>query len=499
MDANNRTVAALATPQSLPLDFKAEAVSGTANTLNQDLLLSLTAALMNNPEVDLMSLVPPSYISQMDGPLQPRKSGSKLAMYNQQTFINLLSCFQNDPNCSLVSKTSTLEYRRRRESYLNINKKPKRSTWEEDQPEPFFSSIESVKATSLDVVFPLSSSVSTLLERAQASHLLPSPVEALKYIIRESECLWEGGFGNFVARLSDELAVKITSRSQTNHHLALQHLVEVAPDVPAPRPHGLVQLEKRSLLFMSHLPGRSLDKVWTTLSHEEKVSIQEQLDRVFIKVRSIKQDNRPLGTIDGQGVQDSRGAFDNFRSDEPILTAAAFEDWYFSCRPYVTDAYIRFLKTLLPASRLEKDCVFTHCDVRPANIMVCVNESGDWVVSGVLDWEEAGFYPAYWESAKSTRTLLANQTSDWYQYLPKGVAPSSFAKEWLIDRNWEFMIQYLKAWEPRAKKSNHATCKLRWTDSIEEPFPSPNFQRPLRVNVAGCRPDTRMLNSLRLW
>ncbi len=40
--------------------------------------------------------------------------------------------------------------------------------------------------------------------------------------------------------------------------------------------------------------------------------------------------------------------------------------------------------------------VFTHADLRPANIIV---KNGHIV--GIIDWEMAGWYPEYWEFAKA--------------------------------------------------------------------------------------------------
>lgn len=37
--------------------------------------------------------------------------------------------------------------------------------------------------------------------------------------------------------------------------------------------------------------------------------------------------------------------------------------------------------------------VFTHGDIIPQNIMVDEN----YQVSGIVDWEAAGWYPDYWE------------------------------------------------------------------------------------------------------
>jgi aminoglycoside phosphotransferase (APT) family kinase protein len=42
------------------------------------------------------------------------------------------------------------------------------------------------------------------------------------------------------------------------------------------------------------------------------------------------------------------------------------------------------------------DIVLTHADFRPANIIV-----KDGHVTGIIDWEMAGWYPEHWEFVKA--------------------------------------------------------------------------------------------------
>jgi Ser/Thr protein kinase RdoA (MazF antagonist) len=69
--------------------------------------------------------------------------------------------------------------------------------------------------------------------------------------------------------------------------------------------------------------------------------------------------------------------------------------------------------------------VFTHGDVRTDNIVVKKESTGD-AVTGIIDWEDSGFYPAYHECTVLTRTLSLTDENNWYLYLPKSIAPSTF-------------------------------------------------------------------------
>lgn len=54
--------------------------------------------------------------------------------------------------------------------------------------------------------------------------------------------------------------------------------------------------------------------------------------------------------------------------------------------------------------------VFTHGDLRPANIIV-----KDGRVTAIIDWEMAGWYPDYWEFAKAF--YLEMFANDWASHL----------------------------------------------------------------------------------
>ena len=100
-----------------------------------------------------------------------------------------------------------------------------------------------------------------------------------------------------------------------------------------------------------------------------------------------------------------------------------------------SNMYTRFLRSLMPAS--PPKVVFTHGDIRPANIMVRQDEEGSWTVVSIIDWESSGFYPEYWECVKMTNNLTPRGGDDWYLLLPESLSPRQFSVQWLIDRIWD--------------------------------------------------------------
>jgi aminoglycoside phosphotransferase (APT) family kinase protein len=122
----------------------------------------------------------------------------------------------------------------------------------------------------------------------------------------------------------------------------------------------------------------------------------------------LTSDGHFLGGVNGEGVKDHHR--ENHMTREIISTVAQFEDFQFSIPPYDGSSWVKFLRSLLPPAL--STTVFTHGDVRPANIMVDINESGRYLVTGIIDWETSGFYPDYFEPAKILYLFPIHQASD---------------------------------------------------------------------------------------
>ena len=67
--------------------------------------------------------------------------------------------------------------------------------------------------------------------------------------------------------------------------------------------------------------------------------------------------------------------------------------------------YEHTLPDMLPRSNRS---VFTHGDIAPRNIMV----DDENKITGILDWEYAGWYPDYWEYAQIMRPAFYGSFQD---------------------------------------------------------------------------------------
>ncbi|EPE32980.1 Protein kinase-like (PK-like) [Glarea lozoyensis ATCC 20868] len=251
-------------------------------------------------------------------------------------------------------------------------------------------------------------------------------------MILSSEKLWESVTGGVVLKCNAKLVAKIIRvNDDYTEYTTLQYLATHAADLPVPKPHGLVRFGSARIMFMTYFPNMTLEAAWSGLTIENKVGIQVQLDGIFTKLRTLKGEGR-FGGVNGEGVRDDHR--EDHTSQAIITTIAEFEDFQFSIPPYSRMPWIMFLRSLLPSA--SSGTVFTHGDVRTANIMVDRDESGDYFVTGVIDWETSEFYPEYFESSKILYLFNVHDQSDWWRYIPECIAPAKHPERWLVGRLW---------------------------------------------------------------
>ncbi|KAK2801102.1 hypothetical protein FQN49_008918 [Arthroderma sp. PD_2] len=191
-------------------------------------------------------------------------------------------------------------------------------------------------------------------------------------------------------------------------------------------------------MFMSYIPGVTIDKVWSGLSHEVKLSLKKQLSDIFSRLRCLRQDDGlELGGIGGEGVKDYR-IMEVF-AYKGITTAKGFNELQFSAKNRASPSYVKLLRSFLEGpNKTLRGSVFTHGDLKKTNIMVKQDpgNANTYTVTGVIDWEDSGFYPEYHECTTLSNGQSIMSDDDWYLYVPDCISPTKFPVYWLVDRLW---------------------------------------------------------------
>lgn len=296
-------------------------------------------------------------------------------------------------------------------------------------------------ASSATVVFHLSAAATSFLAGyLEHDDPIQDPLQRLTPILKrmfsESEKLWEFPTRGMVLKCNEDLAAKvIRGDSDFTEYTSLQYLAKHAPHIPAPKPHGLITLKNVTIIFMTYLPSTTLERVWSSLSHDNKVIIQHQLDDMFTDLRRLKYDGQVLGGVNGEGVKNEFMFTQGIRGT--VNTVAQFEDLQFSESCGATTSWITFLRSFLPPPT--EGLVFTHGDIKMANIMVKKIDDGFYTLSGVIDWETSGFYPESFEASKLW-VLTMHSEEDWFAYLPPCISPARHPVQWLVNRLWFYTV-----------------------------------------------------------
>lgn len=180
--------------------------------------------------------------------------------------------------------------------------------------------------------------------------------------------------------------------------------------LPTPRAYEINETsstgngEHNCTIRMDFIEGQTLDLVWPTLSANEKIDICRQLRDILDTMRKAEWPADNIGACNGGPVYLDRlrgykvgGPFKN----EEDLNRFIFDIWKGTARP-IQDA-------LKKHQRAGHRIVFSHGDLHQGNIMV-----KDGKITGLIDWEVAGWYPEYWDYIQYSTDVGKNR--DWTNY-----------------------------------------------------------------------------------
>lgn len=144
-------------------------------------------------------------------------------------------------------------------------------------------------------------------------------------------------------------------------------------------------------LLMNRIPGVPLSRCQEVLSDKDAARIEAQLQDHITQLRAIPQ---PAGT--GHAISDTLGGAcrdTRIKDGEPV-------------GPFADEAsFNQELGDPRNPARSGHHIFFTHADLNPRNILVDRTAQRDgslgWQVTGIVDWEMAGYYPEYWEYTKA--------------------------------------------------------------------------------------------------
>ena len=224
--------------------------------------------------------------------------------------------------------------------------------------------------------------------------------------------------------------------------------VEKYFNISAPRLYAMYRnpLTGPLYLVMEYIPGEELESLWSSLSTNAKSSIATQLQSIFAQMRSFSPPRNFIGGVCGGGLPDPVFKTEKqnisingpFRTAEEVglaLALASRNNWEQTGQ----HGWIpMFFSRHLAAALKNHGVKFTHGDLHMRNILVekVLTKSGivgtgssaaeadqlwGYRVKGIVDWESAGWYPAYWEYASAVARFQSQ--SDWLEGVDTIIEP----------------------------------------------------------------------------
>ncbi|RJE21499.1 Phosphotransferase enzyme family [Aspergillus sclerotialis] len=146
---------------------------------------------------------------------------------------------------------------------------------------------------------------------------------------------------------------------------------------------------------MTCIPGRPIGQMLESMTDEQMKQVVVDLKRYISELHEIANRTREFQICNSKesGILDWRIP-DSQRDELRFKTEAEFNK-------YLTDPFWdEIRKTAAKSHHIQHDIVFTHDGLNPRNIL---GENGK--ITGIVDWENAGWFPEYWEYTKMHYTV----------------------------------------------------------------------------------------------
>ncbi|KAI1389528.1 phosphotransferase family protein [Hypoxylon trugodes] len=239
---------------------------------------------------------------------------------------------------------------------------------------------------------------------------LPAPIPTTAIIETASKtlpCIHEPRYRRTVV-IGENFVVKYGIDIPENEGHALLSL-EKYPSIPTPQLYAMYRENEKLYLIMELKPGIQLGEVWPSLNEDETRNIASQLREIWGQIRSIPSPGI-FGNVTGGPL---RHRFFQWLEPDPRITGPFFKEEDLNMalalrshknwegtgrRAWMSEFFTRNL----PGALTGHPSVFTHADLQRKNILVLEvpgSQPGprQFKVTAVVDWEDAGWYPSYWE------------------------------------------------------------------------------------------------------
>ncbi|KAK1759008.1 hypothetical protein QBC47DRAFT_409804 [Echria macrotheca] len=210
--------------------------------------------------------------------------------------------------------------------------------------------------------------------------------------------------------------------TEAKNQLLLRRLLP--KDVPVLEVFGWRKDADDTFIYMS-LPesGIPLSDAWPLLSEDQKTEITTQLRQVVRSWRRLRQNNSTrtrVESIDQTPLHDTifTPTPSTTTKPGPFPDVPTFHTWFvqtaMSPPPSTSHTHLPSSSFHFQPNAFFQDktpILFTHASLHPSNILISTTTPNPSILA-ILDWSQAGWYPAYWEFCKARRACNVGSGSN---------------------------------------------------------------------------------------
>lgn len=230
-----------------------------------------------------------------------------------------------------------------------------------------------------------------------------------------------------VLMLTESLCVKYGPLVQLSEASAMR-FISTHTSIPVPKIYCAFTHCGWNYIVMERIKGEYIGRGWVRRTEESKAKLLSQLSEMVLEMRRLPPpDGVGVASADGGPLYDCRVPGPSLRHG-PFSTIQDFHRHLRMGLEY-DDELQPDVQTLIKQQDQSWPLLFTHGDLSSLNILA----RGDEIV-GIVDWETAGWYPAYWEYTSACQ--VNPQNSFWIHEIDKFLQP--WPEELAMERiRWE--------------------------------------------------------------
>lgn len=228
-----------------------------------------------------------------------------------------------------------------------------------------------------------------------------------------------------------DLARKRGQSSRLRREVEAMRFVQQHTSIPVPAILG-VQLDdgpddEDGWILMQRLPGLELGSAWPDMQCEARAEAVRQLKSHLEELHRLRPQGAGwIGSCSGGPAYDHR--LSNMSTCGPFASVGDFHDYLVApVRQCPRPDWVSKFRSQLPDTY---EIRFAHADFSWENVLVDPSTGN---ISGILDWEMAGFWPEWWEYRKA---LFGSRSQPcWFQLLSEIM--TEYQKETDVDMDLE--------------------------------------------------------------